>query len=229
MKKTFPSSIYKRALKFSSLGLFLAFCVVIVACGNNSSQANLESPSVTATIVFGTNDSPTPSLPDYLCGAWATDTSPQISSGKMIMVYAKFVHTVDGNPVGVGDATATATVRWWDGSVTTQTVQTTSDGLAVFSIPPRADAVGKLTLVNVTFSKEGTPGCTVPQAAYFTISSGGTATATKTASPQATSGPTQETPTPTATSTAVPFPTVTITVTFPPGPPRGTATPPPHP
>ncbi|WP_376794209.1 hypothetical protein [Thermogemmatispora sp.] len=225
MKRIFSSSTYKSILKLGSLGLFLVLCVVIVACGNNSSQAGLESPSATATIVFGTNDSPTPSLPDYLCGAWATDTSPQISSGKMIMVYAKFVHTVDGNPVGVGDATATATVRWWDGSVTTQTVQTTSDGLAVFSIPPRADAVGKMTLVNVTFSKAGTPGCTVPQAAYFTISSGGTVTATKTASPQATSSPTPETPSPTATSTAVPFPTVTITVTVPTGPIHGTGTP----
>nr|BBH95784.1 hypothetical protein KTA_39830 [Thermogemmatispora argillosa] len=219
------SSAYSFALKSGALILFLVLCAVIVACGNNSSQANLEGPSVTATIVFGSNDSPTPALPDYLCGAWATDTSPQINSGKMIMVYAKFVHTVDGNPVGVGDATATATVRWWDGSVTTQTVQTTSDGLAVFSIPPRADAVGKMTLVNVTFSKAGTPGCTVPQAAYFTISGGGTAVATQTASPQATSGPTQETPTPTATSTAVPFPTVTITVTIPVGPPHGTTTP----
>ncbi|WP_156025345.1 hypothetical protein [Thermogemmatispora carboxidivorans] len=141
------------------------------------------------------------------------------------MVYAKFVHTVDGNPVGVGDATATATVRWWDGSTMTQTAQTTSDGLAVFSIPPRADAIGKLTLVNVTFSKAGTPSCTVPQPAYFTISSGSQATPTRTASPQATSSPTQETPTPTATSTPSASPSVTVTTTPPPGFPRGTVTP----
>ncbi|WP_141727597.1 hypothetical protein [Thermogemmatispora onikobensis] len=226
MKRTpFPSSIYKSVLKFSSLGLFLAFCAVIAACGNNSSQANLESPSATATIVFGTNDSPTPSLPDYLCGAWATDTTPRLSQTKMIMVYAKFVHTVDGNPVGVGDATATATVRWWDGSKTTQTAQTTSDGLAVFSVPPRADSIGKLTLVNVTFSKAGTPGCTVPQPAYFTISEGAAPTVTRTASPQATGSPTQGTPTATATASPSPSPSVTVTVTPPPGSPRGTVTP----
>jgi hypothetical protein len=212
-------SIRSFSIKMVAPGLLVALCLLIVACGNNSSQASLNTASATATIVFGANGSPTPSLPGYFCGAWATQTSPAANTGQMVMVYAKFVQNVDGNPVGVGDATATANVRWWDGSVTTQTVQTTSDGLAVFSIPPRMNAVGKLTLVDVTFSKAGTPGCTVPQAAYFTLVLG-TATATATSSPQVTATST-ETVTPTTTSTTVPS-TVTVTVTQPPkGPPSG--------
>jgi hypothetical protein len=209
MKRAFS---YALLLKLGSICLLFALCLVAVACGNSGSPANLNNNPATTAIVFGNDGSPTPSLPEYLCGAWATQTSPP--ADQMVMVYAKFVQNVNGNPVGVGGATATATTHWWDGSVTTQTVETTSDGLAVFSIPPKANAVGTLTLVDVTFSKPGTPGCTVPQAAYFTLmvpTATASATSAPTASPTATETvtPTITTPpdlSPTATTTATPNP-----------------------
>ena len=195
-KKPGSFSLY---LKCGGIFLFLAFTVLIVACGSNgdTSQADLGNPVVTVTIRLGDSGSPTPPLADYSCGAWATDTSPTYTTGS-ISVYAKFVHNQDGNPEGIGNASATAIVQWPDGSTDTRTATTTSDGLAVFSIPLKPVAINKIVLINVTFSKAGVPPCTIPQAAYFTI-----VISSPTASPGAS-------PTATVTVTVTPTPTVGI-------------------
>ncbi len=161
------------SLKCGALVLLFTLCLLVVACGStaNNNQVDLDNPVVTVTVGLNRSDSsPTPSLPDYLCGAWVTDTSPAFSpdqSGQPISVFAKFVHTVDENPVGVDGATATATILWPDQSTGTATAKTTPDGLAVFSIVLKPDAVNKIVLVQVTFTKGGTPPCQVPQPAYF--------------------------------------------------------------
>jgi len=159
--------------KCSAIVLLFALCVLIVACGtSNNSQVGQGNQSVTVTIdLNGSNGSPTPPLPDYLCGAWVTNTSPGIdpnNPNSLISVFAKFVHTVNENPVGVDGATATAQIDWPDGTTDTATAKTTSDGLAVIPIMLKPNSVNKIVLVQVTFTKDGIPPCEVPQPAYFT-------------------------------------------------------------
>ncbi len=166
------------ALKISGVLLFfMLLSVLIVACGSNTSTAsvNLGAPPVTVTIDLGNNNntSPTPPLSPYWCGAWATDTSPIFNAASAVGIYAKFTQNVNGNPVGISGASATASITWPDGSVTTQGAITTSDGLAVFFVPivNRTDAVNHLTFVTVSFQKDGIPPCnvTADRAAFFTL------------------------------------------------------------
>src|SRR5436853_2052746 len=192
-------------LKCGAILLLFFLSVLIVACGSGAggSSTDLGNPQVTVTIQLGGNGSPTPPLPDYWCGAWATQTSPAYNMTSTVGVYAKFVHNVNQNPVGVGEASATAIVRWADGTSNTQTVTTTNDGLAVFSIPTggRAADINTVTLIEVDFvAKDGTT-CKVQndRQAFFTLTGGSsTATATMTLSP--TASPTGiANPTPTCT------------------------------
>ena len=223
-KKITSFSLY---LKCGAIFLFLTLTVFIVACGGNSdnNQPDLGNPVVTVTIRLGDSNGLPPSpLPDYSCGAWATDSSPTYATGS-ISVFAKFVHNQNGNPEGVGNASATATVNWPDGSTDTRTATTTSDGLAVFSIPLKPVALNKIVLIHVTFFKAGLHPCTVPQAAYFTIVIS-SPTASPGASPSATTTPTvtttpEGTPSPSPTTTPTPYPTPTKT-------PTPTPTKPPH-
>ncbi|MBV9230212.1 MAG: hypothetical protein JOZ18_12940 [Chloroflexi bacterium] len=166
-------------LKCGAILLLFLLSVLIVACSDGTGAANttgsLNGPVVTVTIHLGDGygNSPTPTLPDYTCGAWATQTTPPMNMASNVGVYAKFVHNVNGNPEGVDGATATALVLWPDGTNDTLTTNTTPDGLATFSIPiaDKASAVNKITLVKVTFSKPGIPTCTVDvdRAAFFTL------------------------------------------------------------
>ena len=218
-----PTSLY---LKCGAIFFFLILTVLIVACGGTSStgSADLGNPVVTVTIQLGNNySSPTPPLPAYSCGAWATNTSPTTTTGS-VNVYAKFVHNVNGNPQGVGGANASATVEWPDGTTDSESATTTGDGLAVFSIPLKPVAINKIVLIQVTFSKTGVPSCPIPQPAYFTIvmpsaTAGpqGSPTGGATGTPITTSTP-GSTPSPGPTSSPTPLPTPTR-------PPKPTPTP----
>src|SRR5579871_4891653 len=118
----------QKSLYFKWGGVFCLFLLsaLIGACGNNN-QADPGNPQVTVTINLNQVDgSPTPTLPDYSCGAWVTNTTPAYNPGSIVNVFGKFVHSVNGNPEGMGGASATATVLWPDGSVDTQSAQTTS-------------------------------------------------------------------------------------------------------
>lgn len=184
-----PFSIY---LKCGALLILFLLSVLVVACGGgtNAAQTSLSNQAVTVTIHLGdSNTTPLPNLPPYSCGAWATNTSPAFNANSSIAVYAKYIHNVDGNPEGIGAASATATIHWGDGTEATLTTNTTSDGLAVFmfSTTDKGGAVGKISLVTVTFAKDGTPGCSVgtDRAAFFTLviaspTASGSATATGT-------------------------------------------------
>jgi hypothetical protein len=165
-------------LKCSAVLVLFFFSVLIVACGggtaNSNAQSNLTNPEVTVTINLGnTNTTPLPTMTPYTCGAWTTNASPAYNASTEIAVYAKFTQNVNGDPQGIDAATAIATIHWGDGTTDQQTVNTTSDGLAVFDFNAsnKQAAVGKLTLVTVTFTKDGTPGCTVgtDRAAFFTL------------------------------------------------------------
>lgn len=167
--------------KCGAIVVLFLFSILMVACGGgaNATQATLSDPPVTVTIDLGKqNGSPPPASKDYWCGAWAINTTPPLNAATQVGIYAKFTHNVNGNPEGVGGASAFATVTWPDGR--TQGVQannnaaTTSDGLATFTIPT-ADLppsyANRLTLVTVTFAKQGTPGCVVNagRSAFFTL------------------------------------------------------------
>ncbi len=160
-------------LKCCSMLALFVFSVIIVACGSNATSTDLGQPPVTVTInLNGANSSPTPALPAYSCSAWITNTTPNIYSAA-VPVYAKFVQNVNGNPEGIGGASAQANVLWADGTSTIVDVNTTSDGLAVFSISiaNRSADLDRFTMVNVTFSAPGVPTCTVSgnRAAFFTL------------------------------------------------------------
>src|SRR5260370_295766 len=156
-------------LKCSALSFLFFMSILIVACtSNGSSQLNPGNPTVTVTIKLGQDTgSPTPPLSPYYCGGWATDTSPPFSSTSTVSVFGKFTQIVEGNPVGIGNATATAQILWPDGTSDTMTTTTTSYGLAVFPVAIKASAINKLVIINIAFtSPQGT--CSKNQAAYFT-------------------------------------------------------------
>ncbi len=186
-----------QALKYGIfLSLFL-FSMFVAGCGSNNNTdtaTNMTSPAATVTIDIGNlqKKSPTPTEPPLWCGAWATQTSPTYNGNNNgnnnngnnnngnnnngntnIGVYGKFTQNVNGNPVGVDQADAVATVLWPDGSTESHTDITTADGLAIFNISlnNKAFAIDKLTLVTISFSKPGIGNCTVDssRAAFFTI------------------------------------------------------------
>ena len=148
-------------------GVFCLFLtMIVVACSGKSGQYVPPTPQATITIVFDQN-TPTPSLLPYYCGGWATDTTPGYSSKGTVTVYGKFTHTLSGNPVGVANATAVATVLWPDGTTETEQETTSRDGVAVFTVPLRSSALNHLVLVQMTFTSQDGVTCSIPQAAYF--------------------------------------------------------------
>jgi hypothetical protein len=175
--------------KCGTVFLFLLLNALVVACSSANTGAPVSAPAVTLTIQAGNaaNASPTPPLPGFWCGAWATQSSPAANMTSSVGVYAKFTQNVNGNPQGVGGATAIATVQWPGGNTQTLTATTTADGLAVFSVPVTNEkaAIGRITLVTVQFNKAGVGSCTVDagRAAFFTL-----VVASPTASPGAGNG-----------------------------------------
>lgn len=210
--------------KAAAVLLFLFLTVGIVACGSGTGQNVPAAPAATVTISFnGNNGSPTPPLKDYYCGGWATDATTAFNVNGVVNVYGKLTHLVDGNPVGVGNATAIATILWPDSTTQTMSATTTSDGLAVFSIMLKPSALNHIVLIQIVFTFADTHGapktCSIPQAAFFTaILASPTPSATaqpsptgsSTASPTPGGSPTpigSVTPTPTGSPTPTKSPT----------------------
>ncbi len=179
-------------LKCGAAFLLLSLSALVIACGsgNTTPAANSSGPQVTVTIKFNNNLSPLGTMAPYLCGAWVTNSTPALNAGSKIPVYARFIHNVNGNPVGVNGASATASVIWANGGRESQSTRTTSDGLAVFyfTIPNQPNMVGKNNLVMVSFSSSDGQTCRVdnqPQpAAFFTfVAASPTPTATPSPTP----------------------------------------------
>lgn len=208
-------------LKCGAILLLFALSVLIAACSSSPpTDTSLGDPTVTVTINLNQSAlSPTPTLPPYTCGAWVTNATPAYNTTSVVEVYAKFIHNdASDNPVGMGGASAVATIMWPDGSRNTVDATTTSDGLAVFPVSIKtasgSAAIGKVVLVTVQFtSSDGHNSCTVDQdqAAYFTLVIV-SPTATKGPSPTATGTPGgTATPTGTVTPTGTPNPKKTPT------------------
>ena len=100
-------------LKCGSVLFLFLLSVLVVACGANNTTQAPGDPPVTVTINLNqTFSSPTPPLAEYSCGAWATQTTPAFVLNGPVEVYAKFVHNVGGNPVGMAGARANAEFLW---------------------------------------------------------------------------------------------------------------------
>jgi hypothetical protein len=184
------NTLFNLITKCTAVSFLFSISILVIACSNNStSQLNPGTPIVTVTINLGQNvGSPTPTLSPYYCGGWATDTSPAYTSTSTVSIFGKFTKIIDGNPEGIGGASATATISWPDGTVDTQTTTTTSDGLAVFPVVIKPSAINKLVTITIVFSSPQYT-CTIPKAAYFTailVSP----VPSKTASPSSSSTPT---------------------------------------
>ena len=164
------NTLFNLIVKFSAISILFFISMLTVACSSNgTSQLNTGTPVVTVTINLGQDTgSPTPKLSPFYCGGWATDTSPSFSPTSTVSIFGKFTQIVDGNPLGIEGATATATIQWPDGTSDTMTTTTTSDGLAVFPVTIKPSAINKLVTISITFTKTGIQQCTIPSAAYFT-------------------------------------------------------------
>jgi hypothetical protein len=204
-------TLFNLIVKCCVVSFLFFMSILIVACSSNgTSQLNPGTPVVTVTINLGQNTgSPTPSLSPFYCGGWATDTSPSFGPTSTVSIFGKFTQIVDGNPLGIEGATATATIQWPDGTSDTMTTTTTSDGLAVFPVVIKPSAINKLVTISITFSKAGIQQCTIPSAAYFTailVSP----TPNKTAMPSPSTTPSgSPTPVGSGTPTSTPSPTPT--------------------
>lgn len=168
-------------LKCGAILLLFLFSVLIVACGGDTGAAananipNLNGPVVTVTVNMNkSNLSPTPTVPNLWCGAWTPQTTPSFNNGKtVITIYGKFTKNTNGNPGGVANATATATILWADGTTEQQTGTTTADGTVSFTVSSanRDADVNRVTLVTIAFTEPGGGSCTVERerAAFFTL------------------------------------------------------------
>ena len=91
----------------------------------------------------------------------------------MITIYGKFTQNTNGNPSGIDNAAANATVLWGDGTTEQLTGTTTTDGTVSFTVSSanRDADLNKVTLVTVTFTQPGGGSCTVDKdrAAFFTL------------------------------------------------------------
>ena len=203
------NTYFKLLIKCIAISSLFFISFLVIACSNNSAQLNPGTPVVTVTINLGQSiGSPTPTLSPYYCGGWATDTSPAYTSTGTISIFGKFTKIVDGNPVGIGGASATATISWPDGTFDTQTTTTTSDGLAVFPVAIKPSAINKLVTINIAFSSTSPQAtCSTKSPAYFTailVSPTATKTASPTSSGTPTGSPTPGSGTPTGTNSPTP-------------------------
>lgn len=147
-------------LKCGSVLFLFLLSVLVVACGANSTTQAPGDPPVTVTINLNqTFASPTPPLAEYSCGAWATESTPAYNPGAPVEVYAKFVHNVGGNPVGMAGARAHATFLWPGGTPTGVDATTTSDGLAIFTTQMQPGVLNRVVLVDVSFASADGHAC----------------------------------------------------------------------
>ena len=148
-------------LKCGSVLFLFLLSVLVVACGANNTTQAPGDPPVTVTINLNqTFSSPTPPLAEYSCGAWATQATPAYIPNAPVEVYAKFVHNVDGNPVGMAGARANAEFLWPSDAPTNVPATTTSDGLAVFQAPMQPSALNHVVLIDVSFTSADGHACT---------------------------------------------------------------------
>jgi len=147
------------------LNIFAAFStallLLLTACGPTVSRPPTQ-PKITIDSAFQNQETPSPSVPTYRCGAWASNNAPGTYS--TIVIYAKLTQNI----TGVSGSLATATTHF-NGTDLTLKQQPISDsgGYVTFSLPLLGrQPYGIPTTVDVSFNVDGeTVQCTP---AFFT-------------------------------------------------------------
>ncbi len=142
----FMKNIFRVLFSVLSLGLLL----FLAACGPTVTQVKPQQ-TVVVSKSFQSQVSPLPSSPAYLCGAWSANNAPNPYS--VLTVYAKLTKNI----LGVGGATASATVHFSSGDLTlNQQPVSDAGGYVVFTLPLQGRQP-RLTpaTVSVSFSVNG--------------------------------------------------------------------------
>ena len=133
---------------FSAL-LFIGFLLILAACSPlaNTNQIK-QQPTVTINPSFQSQISPIPTVPNYRCGAWSSNNTP--NPGSTITIYARLTKDI----AGVSGATASAVVHFKDGDQPLdQQASSDAGGYVSFNLPLQGrQPVGVPATVDVTFS-----------------------------------------------------------------------------
>ncbi len=144
--------------------MLFALLLLLTACGPIATINPIQKqPTVTVDKNFQQQVSPMPQVPQYRCGAWASNNGPNPYSS--IAIYSRLV---DNNVQGVAGATAQAVVHFKSSDVTLDQRPTSDSGGYVsfqFPLQGRQPALAAAT-VDISFSVHGkTVQCTP---AFFT-------------------------------------------------------------
>ena len=104
------------------IGIVIPLVFLLGACGGVTVQQAAPQQTVTISKTFQSNLSPLPTVPAYRCGAWASDNAPNPYA--TITIYARLTKDI----IGVGGATATATVHFNNGDATLDTHPVSDNG-----------------------------------------------------------------------------------------------------
>ncbi|GAC1386395.1 MAG: hypothetical protein NVS4B7_07320 [Ktedonobacteraceae bacterium] len=143
----------------------ISLLLLLAACGSVASPAVQTQQTVTIDKGFQSQLSPLPTVPPYLCGAWASNNAP--SPFATIAIYARLTKDM----AGVSGATATAVVhfKFNDQQLATQPVSDTG-GYVTFTLSLQGHQPAQVpATVDVTFNN--VPGSTAPvhcTSAFFT-------------------------------------------------------------
>ncbi len=136
-------------LRFTPFAIFLAFLLLLTACGSSASSIKPQE-TVTISQSFQAQLSPVPTVPPYRCGAWSSNNAPGTNSS--IFIYARLTK----NLVGVGGVSAHAVVHFKDFDVTLDPQTSDDRGYVAFPLSLQGHQPGKVpATVDVTFSASG--------------------------------------------------------------------------
>ncbi|HEV2581778.1 MAG TPA: hypothetical protein VGT44_13070 [Ktedonobacteraceae bacterium] len=151
---------------YTLIGLLLPIAFLLGACtGFGAASTSQVAPQQTVVIskTFQSQLSPLPTVPTYLCGAWASNNAP--GPNDTITIFARLTK----NLVAVSGATATAVVHFQSGDVTLNTNPVSDNGgYVTFSLSLQGRQPANIPVtVDVTFTHfaGGTLLCTQ---AFFT-------------------------------------------------------------
>ncbi len=137
-----------RRLYTGFYGLLVLVALACSSCGSPTTMTQSVPETKDPTINPNFQEMPkAPTPPPYECGSWSSNTAP--SANGTITVYAK----ITKNVVGVGGASASATVHFQDGDEVFDPQASDQNGMATFVLPLRGrQPTGVPATVDVMFA-----------------------------------------------------------------------------